>query len=429
MKVSARPNTASLKDFANHIIVGVMRTKFLENLAHGPRDVPFFDYPSDRQLQHACNQGPATGILARNGIASFESSCVLFLSPHPEHVPQIFPKPKIPEPGDQVMIVNDESLSGRKMDSVGPLVNLLTYHHWVGTLIEKRTRTDSYMDESGKVTKLHGSCGWHTMTVEFTHPDDPKLPPLRKEFPAEHIKVSPNTWLQAFCYTNIWMRDSYPRYHTDTQLLPWHVRGQMPHTWTGAIQDFQELLKSDDIELALQIEDMYHHNALEIMVREATEWFAPQVAPRPLALKPVEFRPDVSWDNACTLINSLSVLDGRIKDKTIFNRMVRTSVGGGGRGLIQFPPEPIFQAMLQLQPVIDTINFFGEPASSELHENVERLRINHRFGPTKSNPRVKVGTDGGGWGLGGLFGGQEDPTALTLAMDGQGLNIKVPQNF
>ena len=334
-KITARPKTPSLQDFANHIITRVSFVEIVYNEefdkfeerakigADGSKMIR--DFPSDEQLEQICPKHSATIIPRPLGQSGGPRGCMLTLSLAPQDQIQIFAKPKFLVKGDQVLITNDQ------VDAVGEMRDLVDFHHRVGTFMS--------------IGELDGV---GVMEVEFAHPTDIKGPKLRKLFPRSFVIQAPNTYLHAFCYGNIWA-EKRVRYRLEGMTV----------TWTSLKSLFQDVMWFDEIERALHIEDMYGHTPLEILIRESNDDYTP------------------------TLLRYAASISDQLDDKTIFNRMLRTSVGGGRHGLIDFPSPTIFQWMLQLKPVQQTINHLGGP-NTVFNHDVEVGRIERRFGANKA---------------------------------------------
>ena len=261
MKVATNPRSSILKHYADHVVVGVDKIHLRQEI----------DYPSDQVLEDACTQkdtslGPSAG-----STGGSYRPCKLYLSAQRYYYPQVYSRPRQWLPNDQVFIDllynPGEKVSGKKVpivkhglvEAAGDLSDLSKYHHRVGTFvaapydgtIEVEFRVDPY--EMNPFDTSEGSS-------------------FKKKFPRDYVRVAPNTYLQALCYTRIW--DPAPLlpdktvYSHFNQPEDIEALGGDINSFDKARALFVDLLKHEDIEAALHIPDMSGHTPLEIIPRE-----------------------------------------------------------------------------------------------------------------------------------------------------------------
>ena len=330
------------QQFREQLVVG---KQYIENMEHNNE---YIDYPDYSQLQYRCQE-----------------ACTVYVSARPEEKQQIFDKPVHLFTGDQVLISNEHHY-----DFIGlneEFKNMNDFNYQVGTFVETVAlhepvafvgrKSTEYDDSGGPKSTDHGFTFSEKHIVEFPNPIKGEEP-IRKAFPAPLVSQSPNTYLH-------WHLMAHPPGGEPTTAFTVPFRGgpsrnRLPRERRReSLKYVQDMFNSVDIEKALEIKDMYGHSALEIMVRESNEHETPQVV------------------DAINM--GLNQRPKPMENQMPFNDMLRTAYGGGPNGLVELPHQDVLVKLLEMEPVLQTINELGPVASTEWmafgFENIKR-----RFG-------------------------------------------------
>ena len=292
MRVSPNPSSGHLTPFANHVVVGVSDSARTTPITPSSANMNFeyYDYPTDVQLEQACTVKDS----ARDWAAGTYRGCGVHLSAQPFNLPQVYPRPKLFKPNQRDLVLIDlthlpeyDNWAAIPLTSDSYRGFLRLLHHQANDETEPIVKdgiVQSHLDFTD-LAQYHHSIGEYVKTnydgsieVEFRpqyriiNPYDPAVETIKKKFPQQYVKIAPTTYLHALAYTNIWDTRSNiihgiaPSFSSPKDV---EAMGRTVNNFQAARELFEELLKHEEIEKALQIPDMHGHTPFEIVIRES----------------------------------------------------------------------------------------------------------------------------------------------------------------